>query len=261
MRNNDGRLAGRVAAITAGTRSIGRGIAEAFLAEGACVVVNGRTADKGHAMLSELDAGDRLLFYPGSAAEREVVEGLVDFTVEHYGSIDIMVANAGGTGQSAPIIEMPDEEWQYELDLNLNHTFWATRRALKTMVPGGWGRIIAISSIEGKHGKPNVAGYTANKHAINGFVKSVAREVGRHGITVNSICPGLVLTDMVYEKAGKALGVGGVEGLVEHYTADTALGRCVTVEELAAMAVHLASHAGAGITGANISVDGGAAFF
>ena len=261
MNQGSKRLAGRVAAITAGTRSIGRGIAEAFLAEGASVVVNGRSSDKGRAMLEELDAGERLVFFPGSAAEQSVVEGLVDFTVERFGTIDIMVANAGGTGRSAPVIDMPDDEWQYELDLNLNHTFWATRRALRTMVPNGWGRIIALGSIEGKHGKPNVAGYTANKHAINGFVKSVAREVGRHGVTVNSICPGLVITDMVYEKAGQALGVAGVEGLVEHYTADTALGRCVTVEELAAMAVHLASDLGAGITGANISVDGGAAFY
>lgn len=261
MNTVPGRLEGRVAAITAGTRSIGRAIAEAFLAEGARVVVNGRSPQKGREMLDALDVGDRLAFFPGSASEQTVVEGLVDFTVERFGTIDIMVANAGGTGQSAPVLDMPDDEWQYELDLNLNHTFWATRRALRTMVPRGWGRIICLGSIEGKHGKPNVAGYTANKHAINGFVKSVAREVGRNGITVNSICPGLVITDMVYEKAGRALGVGGVEGLIEHYTAETALGRCVTVEELAAMAVHLASDLGAGITGANISVDGGAAFY
>ena len=255
------RLAGRVAAITAGTRSIGRAIAEAYLAEGASVVINGRSSDKGRAALKEIDAGDRLAFYPGSAAEQSVVEGLVDFTIERFGQLDIMVCNAGGTGKSAPIVDMPDDEWQYELDLNLNHTFWATRRALRHMIPRGSGRVIALSSIEGTHGKPNVAGYTANKHAITGFVKSAAREVGRNGITVNAICPGLVMTDMVYEKAGKALGVGGIEGLVAHYTADTALGRCVTVEELAAMAVLLASDDGAGITGQSISVDGGAAFY
>ena len=89
------RLSGRVAAITAGTRSIGRAIAEAFLAEGASVVVNGRSADKGDAMLAEVDAGDRLAFFAGSAADQSVVEGLVDFTVERFGAIDIMVANAG----------------------------------------------------------------------------------------------------------------------------------------------------------------------
>lgn len=254
-------LDGKVAAITAGTRSIGRAIAELFLAHGARVVVNGRSEEKGRAALEEIDAGDRLAFYPGSVTDQAVCEGLVDFAVDHFGQLDIMVANAGGTGESAPVMAMTDEEWQYELDLNLNHTFWTTRRALQHMVPRGWGRVIALSSIEGKHGKPNVSGYTANKHAINGFVKSASREVGRDGVTVNAICPGLVITDMVYEKAGRALGTGGVDGLIEHYTADTALGRCVTVDEVAAMALHLASDAGAGITGATISVDGGAAFY
>ena len=221
----EGNLEGRVAAITGATRSIGRGIAEAYLAEGAKVVINGRDATKGAAALAEIDAGDALAFYQGSAAEQAAVEGLVDFTVDHFGQLDIMVLNAGGVGASAPIMDMTDDEWQYELNLNLNHTFWGTRRALRHMVPRGWGRVIALGSIEGKHAKPGIAGYTANKHAINGFVKSVAREVGPHGVTVNAICPGLVLTDMVYEKAGKNLGVDGVEGLIEHYTSHTALQR------------------------------------
>lgn len=255
------RLEGRVAAITAGTRSIGRAIAEAFLAEGAQVMINGRSEEKGRRALEEISAGERLDFFAGDATNQAAMEGLVDATIERFGQLDILVCNAGGTGQSAPIMQMSDEEWQFELDLNLNHTFWTTRRALHHMVPRGWGRIIAMGSIEGKHGKPNVAGYTANKHAINGFVKAVAREVGVHGVTVNAICPGLVLTDMVHEKAGKALGVAGLDGLVEHYTADTALKRCITVEEIAAFAVHLASDAGAGFAGATISLDGGTAYY
>ncbi len=256
-----GRLDGRVAAISASTRSIGRAIAEAYLAEGASVVINGRSAEKGAKALAEIGGGDCVAFYRGSADVQAEVEGFVDFTIDHFGQLDILVCNAGGTGQSAAIVDMPDDEWQYEIDLNLNHTFWATRRALRHLIPRGWGRIIAMSSIEGKHGKPNVAGYTAAKHAVNGFVKAVAREVGRDGITVNSICPGLVLTDMVQEKAGKALGLGGVDALVEHYTNETALGRCVTVEEIAAFCVLLASDEGAGFTGANLSLDGGTAYF
>jgi len=189
---NTGQLDGRVAAISASTRSIGRAVAHAFLAEGAQVVINGRSADKGEQALKELDGGDNVAFFQGSATSQAEVEGLVDFAIDHFGQLDIMVCNAGGVGQSAPVVDMPDDEWQYELDLNLNHTFWATRRALRHMIPRGWGRIIAMSSIEGKHGKPNVAGYTANKHAVNGFVKSVAREVGRNGITVNAVCPGLL---------------------------------------------------------------------
>lgn len=259
------RLQGRVAVITAGTGGIGRAIAEAFLAEGASVVVNGRSPDTGAKAAAEMAAaappGAEIEFFPGSASDQSVVEGLVDFAVERFGSIDIAVANAGGTGESKPVMEMPDDEWQYELNLNLNHTFWLTRRALPRMVEAGWGRVIAISSIEGKEGKPNVSGYTANKHAINGFVKSVSREVGTRGVTVNAICPGLVLTDMLREKAGRALGESGVDGVVQRYTQYTALQRCVTPEEIAALAVFLASDAASGITGGAISVDGGSAFY
>jgi NAD(P)-dependent dehydrogenase (short-subunit alcohol dehydrogenase family) len=256
-----GRLQGRVAAITASTRSIGRGIAEAFLAEGAKVVINGRSAEKGNAAMSEIGAGENLAFYAGSAADQAVVEGLVDHAIERFGQLDVMVLNAGGVRDPAPVIDMTDDEWRYELDLNLNHTFWGTRAALRHMVPRGWGRVIAISSIEGKHGKPNISGYTANKHAINGFVKAVAREVGQNGVTVNAICPGLVVTDMVHERAGAALGVDGIDGLIAHYCAGTALKRPVTIEEVAAFAVHLASDLGGGFSGGTVSIDGGDAFY
>lgn len=259
--STSGRLEGRTAAITAATGGIGRAIAEAFIAEGANVVVNGRSAAKGAAAIAEMGPSERVAFHPGSASEQEVVEGLVDFTVDHFGGIDILVANAGGTGESKPVMEMPDDEWAYELDLNLNHTFWATRRSLPHMVANGWGRIIAISSIEGKEGKPNVSGYTANKHAINGFVKSVSREVGTSGVTVNSICPGLVMTDMLRERAGKAQGLANVDAVVQRYTEHTALQRCVTPEEIASLAVYLASDDASGITGGNLSVDGGSAFY
>ena len=256
-----GRLNGRVAAITGSTRSIGRGIAQAFLAEGARVVINGRSAEKGAAALAEEDAGAALAFFQGSATDQAAVEGLVDFAIDHFRQLDVMVLNAGGVRNPAPVIDLTDDEWQYELDLNLNHTFWGTRAALRHMVPRGSGRVIAVSSIEGKHGKANVAGYTANKHAINGFVKAVAREVGEHGVTVNAICPGLVITDMVHERAGAALGVDGVDGLIEHYCATTALKRPVTVEEVAAFAVHLASDLGAAFSGGTVSIDGGDAFY
>jgi 3-hydroxybutyrate dehydrogenase len=256
-----GPLSGKVAAITASTRSIGRAIAESFLAAGASVVINGRDPEKGDRALDEIGRSDRLSFVAGSATDRDVVEGLIDYSISRFGQLDILVLNAGGVGQSAPVVEMTDEEWQYELDLNLNHTFWGTRHALRHMIPRKSGRIIAISSVEGKHAKPNISGYTANKHAINGFIKSVAREVGVHGITVNAICPGLVITDMVHEKAGRAQGLGGVDELVEFYTAHTALKRPVTVEEIAAFAVFLASEAGGGFTGGTISLDGGDAFY
>ena len=255
------RLDGRVAAVSGGTRGIGRAIAEAFFDEGASVVINGRSPEKGAAALAEMNGGDRVAFWPGSVTDQVVAEGLVDHAVETYGQIDILVCNAGGVRDTAPVVDMSDEEWQYELNLNLNHTFWATRRALRYMVPQRSGRVLAISSVEGKVAKPNIAGYAANKHAINGFVKSVAREVGVEGITVNAICPGIVVTDMVHERAGRAQGLGGVDELVSFYTAHTALQRPVTGGEVAAFAVHLASDEGAGFSGGTISLDGGDAFY
>ena len=126
----------------------------------------------------------------------------------------------------------------------------------------GEGLIINISSWAGARVSFLTGpAYTAAKHAVNGMTKSLAQEVGNLGVTANAICPGLVITDMVHERAGGALGVDGVEGLIEHYCGDTAIKRLVTVEEIAAFAIHLASDAGAGFSGGTISLDGGAAFY
>ena len=98
-----GKLDGKVAAITGGTRSIGRGMAEAFLAEGAQVVVNGRSAEKGERCLAEMDAGDDAAFFAGDVTKHETAEGLVDFAVEHYGQLDICCLNSGGVQLTAPV--------------------------------------------------------------------------------------------------------------------------------------------------------------
>src|SRR5690349_11425151 len=142
-----GRLDGKVAAITGGTRSIGRGIADAFLAEGASVVVNGKSPDKGEQCLAEMNVGDRAAFYPGSVLEQSVVEGLVDFTVDRYGQLDIMVLNSGGVAHTAPVVQMTDEEWQLEITWNLHHVFWGMRKALQHMIPRQTGRVIVTSSV------------------------------------------------------------------------------------------------------------------
>jgi 3-hydroxybutyrate dehydrogenase/3-oxoacyl-[acyl-carrier protein] reductase len=253
-------LAGRVAVITGGTRGIGRAIAELYAKEGAAVAFSGRNETTGDELCHRIGT-DRALFVQADMTKREDVEGLVDATVERFGRVDIAVLNAGGVRNPAPVMQMTDEEWEYELNLNLNHTFWGIRRALPHMVDSGWGRILAISSVEGKHGKPNVCGYVANKHAINGLTKSVAKEVGPMGVTVNAICPGLVLTDMLYERGGAGLGLNSVEELIALYSKETALGRPVTVDEVAGTALFLASDLGSGITGALISVDAGTAAY
>jgi 3-hydroxybutyrate dehydrogenase len=251
----------RVALITGGSRGIGRGIAAALLAEGANVVINGRSEEKGRQALAELDAGDRAHFIAGDVRRQENCEALVDGAVERYGAIDILVNNAGGGGETALVVDMSDEAWTSSLNWNLNHPFWCTRRALRQMLPRAWGRIINISSMYGKVPLAGVPHYITTKHAINGFTKAVAQETGTQGITCNAICPGVVLTDVWAETGpGSAAALGmDYEAYVDMIVASSAIKRPNTVEEVAAMAVLLCSDAGAGITGACLSVDGGSA--
>lgn len=254
-----GKLDGRVAAITGGTRSIGRAMADAFLAEGAKVVVNGRTEEKGQQCLAEMNAGDNAAFYAGDASKQGDVEGLIDFAVDHFGQLDICCLNSGGVENTAPVAAMTDEEWQLEMDWNLNQVFWGMRRSLQHMMPRDTGRILVTSSVEAKLGKPGIPGYTAAKHAVNGLVKSAAHEVGTTGITVNAILPGLTETDTLRDKApetAQALGMT-YEALIEMFTSASAIKRPNKAEEVAAVAVLLASDAGRNITGALFPVDGG----
>lgn len=254
------QLENKVAAVTGGTAGIGRAIAEIYLKEGARVAIMARNQQKADAMMKEIDAGDRLIFIQGDATNQADVEGFIDGTVDAFGTLDILVNNAGGAGSGlAPTVDLPDEEFDLCMKWNVYSTFWATRRALKTMLAKKWGRIINISSIEGKHGKPVVTAYTTAKHAINGMTKSVAREVGTEGVTVNAICPGIILTDVVMETGpgtAKAMGLS-FEEMVDMFTMDSAIKRPNELHEVAAMALLLASDAGAGITGQQISVDGG----
>ena len=255
-----GKLDGKVACITGGTRSIGRGMADAFVREGAKVVVNGRNADKGKQCLAEMNAGDNADFYEGDAAVQADVEGLIDFTIDRYGHLDICCLNSGGVLATAPVAQMTDEEWKLEVDWNLNHVFWGMRRALQHMIPRDSGRILVTSSVEGKLGKPGIPGYATTKHAVNGLVKSASKEVGTTGITINSILPGLIETDIVRETgpaSAQMMGLGSYEALLDLFAQESAIKRLNTVEQVAAVAVMLASDGARNITGCMFPVDGG----
>ena len=254
------KLDGRTAVITGGTRGIGRGIAEAFLAEGANVVVNGRSPEKGEQALKEMGAGERALFAAGDVRVQRQAEAVVDAAVARFGAIDILVNNAGGSSGFAPVAELSDEAWQEALNWMLNATFWCTRRALKDMLKRQWGRIINISSVEGRQAnKAAVSHYITNKHAINGFTKAVAFENGPLGITCNAVCPGAVETDLMKNAGSAAAEASGVtyEQYLDGYAQEAAIKRLNSVEEVAAVAVLLASEEGGGITGALVDVDGG----
>lgn len=255
-----GKLDGKVACVTGGTRSIGRGMAEAFLAEGASVVVNGRDPGKGEAAVKEMDAGDRAAFFAGDATRQADVEGLIDFTIERFGRLDICCLNSGGVEATAPVAAMSDEEWALEMDWNINHVFWGMRRALQHMIPRQSGRIIVTSSVEGKLGKPGLAGYVTGKHAVNGLVKSAAREVGTLGITVNAILPGIVETDIIRATgpaSAQAMGLSGYDELIGLFCKESSIQRPNTVGQVAAAAVLLATDGARNMTGCLFPVDGG----
>jgi NAD(P)-dependent dehydrogenase (short-subunit alcohol dehydrogenase family) len=255
------QLAGRVVAITGGSAGIGRAIAQAFLAQGAAIALFARNPDKGARALAELGANDRGLFVAGDAMVQADVEGFVDAVLARFGRLDVLVNNAGGAGDLQPLVDLSDQAFDQAMKWNVYANFWATRRALPTMQAAGWGRVINISSIEGKHGKAVFTAYTAAKHAINGLTKSLAREVGTQGITVNAICPGLVITDIIRENGPATAAAMGMtfDAMIAMFAEESAIKRPNTVEEVAAMALLLASDAGAGITGAILSVDGGTA--
>ncbi len=256
-----GDLDGRVACITGGTRGIGRAIAEAFVREGANVVITGRSAEKGKRALDEMQAGDAAHFVQGDVKERASCESAIDQTVDRYGRIDILVSNAGGSVDQAPVADMTDEAMQDALLWNFWHAFWTMRKSLSYMLPQQFGRIMLMSSLEGKVGKPGIANYVASKHAMNGLTKTAAQEVGTMGITVNALCPGGIETDVMMEQgpvAAKAMGLT-YQGLLDVFAKESAIKRLNEAEDVAVVAVLLASDAGAGITGSLISIDGGSA--
>jgi 3-hydroxybutyrate dehydrogenase len=256
-----GRLGGRVAVVTSSTRGLGRAIAQAFLDEGADVVINGRSEEKGRAALDELDGGDAVRFVQGDAMRREDCERVIDQAIAEFGRIDILVNNAGGAQDAAPVADMSDEAMRIALDWCFWSTFWCTRRALNDMIPRGAGRIINISSLEGKTGKPITSGYVAAKHAVNGFTKSCAAEVGTLGITVNALCPGAMDTDIMREVGAQIAEQRGItyDDFLGVFSSEAATKRITEIPDVAAVAVLLASDAGAGITGSLISIDGGTA--
>ena len=253
-----GKLEGRVAIVTGGSRGIGAAIVRAFLAEGAVVAFSGRKPESGESFLRELGKPDETWFCAGSGTEAEDVQALVDGTVERFGKLDILVNNVGGSNATEPLLEVERDAWEADLDWNLTSAFLATQAALRHMVPAGYGTVINISSVEGKQGQAGMVAYCTAKHGLNGFTKAVAAEVGRSGVTVNAICPGLVLTEAVTGgDFHEALGMTLDEMVDTVFKSKTLTGEINTAEQVAETAVFLASPTGRGITGAQISVDAG----
>jgi 3-hydroxybutyrate dehydrogenase len=257
------KLENKLALITGGGRGIGRAIAVAFAREGASVAITSRTLEQVEKVAKEIGDKTRTLPVVCDVADVNSVQKMFAAVYESFGhGPDILVNNAG-IAESAPIAKTSDDLWRRHLETNLSGSFYCVRAALPSMIECEWGRIINIASIAGKTGAPYVAAYTASKHGLLGLTRSVALEVATKGITVNAICPGYVDTDMVSRGVENITNKTGrpAEEALEMLKRMNPQNRLVTAEEVAALALLLASEDGRGINGQAINVDGGTVLF
>lgn len=245
------RLKNKVAIITGSTRGIGFAVADAFIKEGAKVAICGsrlENAENAIAKLKETYPKAKLLPIGVSVTDTDSVDQMVETVMKEWGRIDILVNNAGITN-AKPTTEMTDEEFDSVIAIDLAGPFKCTRAVAKVMKEQKYGAIVNTSSMVGLYGSPCQASYASAKAGVIGLTKSCAKELGRFGIRVNAVAPGVVLTDMVAASVDERM-MAGLQQL-------TPLGRAANSEELAPAYVYLASDDASFTTGAILSVDGG----
>ena len=255
-------LNGKNAIVTGSTSGIGLGLAEAFAQSGANVMINGLgAADEIETIRSQLekDHGVKVLYSSANMMKPDEITAMVATTQEAFGSVDILVNNAG-IQHVEPIETFPPEKWDAIIAINLSSAFHAMRAAIPGMKDRDFGRIINIASAHALVASPYKSAYVAAKHGIAGLTKTVALEVAEHGITVNAIAPGYVLTPLVEMQildTAKARGITETEVKRDVLLAAQPTKQFVTVEQLGELALFLCSDAACSITGTILPVDGG----
>jgi len=253
-------LDGKVAIVTGGGYGIGREIALIYGREGAKVVLAARTRGPLEETAAEVaKLGARALVLQADVSKEADCARMVEETVKTFGRADILVNNAGIAGPTKLTTEMALSEWQEVLDINITGAWLASRAAIPVMVKQGAGIILMISSGAGRRGYPLRSPYAASKWAMIGLTQTLAHEWGTTGIRVNCICPGAVEGDRIERVIrARAAAMGApYDEVKRNFTANAALQRMVTEDEVARVALFLASELAAGVTGQTINVDAG----
>jgi NAD(P)-dependent dehydrogenase (short-subunit alcohol dehydrogenase family) len=241
---------GKVALVTGGGRGMGHAIAAALAQRGASIAVNDIDRHQAEATAVALhEAGVPTLAVPADVTEPYAVRTMVEEVVERLGSVDILVNNAGVL-RPTRVIDIPVDEWDWVIDVNLKGTFLCSQAVLPAMQAAGWGRIVNISSSAGKNvSTVGGAHYTAAKAGVLGFTRHLAKETAEYGITVNAICPGLFDTEMVRDTIDAARA--------DAYARSFPIQRLGFPEEVAELVAFLVSDRAAYITGASLDINGG----
>jgi NAD(P)-dependent dehydrogenase (short-subunit alcohol dehydrogenase family) len=250
------KLDGRVAIVTGAASGIGAAIARAFVDEGARVVVADR--DGAAAARTAGAFGDAAFAFDVDVTQEARVQALVQATLARFGGIDILVNNAG-IMRKAYVKDMTEALWDAVVDVNLKATFLCSKAVLAAMIAARRGRIINIASIAAKVGEPTASAYSAAKWGVLGFTRSLALEVAQYDILVNAICPGPIPTPLGQQGWRDGAEVQGVplDAVMARVNSRSPLGRLGTTEQVARMALFVASDDCDFTTGAAFNVDGG----
>ena len=242
-----GDFEGRVAIVTGASRGIGRAAAARLIERGAKVAVNVRDTSRANALAGSLGAS--ALAVPGDVGAPGVIDGIVSATLERFGRIDILVNNAAlATGTRFE--QLTAEEWRLAMEVNLTVPFLLTKAVLPTMKAQAYGRVVNISSTAGRMVSTlGGAHYTASKTGLLGLTRAAAKELGKYGITVNAVCPGMIDTELTRENA--------TEEELRRYAAGYPVPRMGTALEVADLICFIASDRAGYMTGTSLDINGG----